>query len=156
MCDFTKGFKLCSCEPEKIKFRETEVYKKIGDQLIPYKNKKNDKIPLIYIWQLFRLVEEYKNSSMLGRYILPTDTIGNGLDAEWIVLNLNCENCFDFEYDPQEGDTLFIRQNVIFGPYISFLYKDGQWIIDHYSPFEFEIKHLKDGLIKETEETGSI
>ncbi|UUC45969.1 hypothetical protein [Flavobacterium cerinum] len=149
MCDFTKGFKLCSCEPEKIKFREKEVYKKSDGQLIPVKNKKNDSIPLIYIWQLFRLVGEYKNSSMLGRYILPTDTVGNGLDAEWIALNLNSENCFDFEYDPQEGDTLFIRQNVILGPYISLLYKDGQWIIDHYSPFEFEIKELKEGLIRE-------
>lgn len=149
MCDFTKGFKLCSCESEKIKFRKEEVYKKSGGKLIPVKNKKNDTIPLIYIWQLFRMVVEYKNISMVGHYVLPTDTIGNGLDAEWIALNLNCENCFDFEYDPQEGDSLFIRQNVILGPYISFIYKEGQWIIDHFCPFEFQIKQIKEGLIQE-------
>jgi hypothetical protein len=36
MCDFTKGIKFCSCEPETIKFREKEFYKKSGDQLIPF------------------------------------------------------------------------------------------------------------------------
>ncbi|MPT36503.1 MAG: hypothetical protein E2604_15790 [Flavobacterium sp.] len=110
MCDFTKGIKFCSCEPETIKFREKEFYKKSGDQLIPVCNKKNDTIPLIYIWQLFRFVEDYKDCAMPGQYILPGNSIGNGLDAKWIALNLNCENCFDFDYTPQEGDNLFIRQ----------------------------------------------
>lgn len=149
MCDFTKGIKLCSCEPETIKFREQEFYKKSGDQLIPVRNKKNDGIPLRYIWRLFRFVEAYKDCAMLGHYIMPSDSIGNGLDAEWIALNLNCENCFDFDYSPQEGDNLFIQQNVILGPYISFVFKSGQWIIDHHDPFAIAIESVKDGIIKE-------
>ncbi|WP_300486006.1 hypothetical protein [Flavobacterium sp.] len=153
MCDFTKGIKLCSCESGTIKFREKEVYKKSGDQLIPVKNKKNDTIPLIYIWQLFRFVEEYKDCAMLGRYITPSDSIGNGLDAEWIALNLNCENCFDFDYTPQEGDNLFIQQNVILGPYISFIFKNGEWIIDHHDPFSIVIESVKKGVVTEIDQT---
>ncbi len=151
MCDFTKGIKLCSCESGTIKFREKEVYKKSGDQLIPVKNKKNDTIPLIYIWQLFRFVEEHKDCAMLGRYIMPSDSIGNGLDAEWIAFNLNYENCFDFDYAPQEGDNLFIQQNVILGPYISFIFKNGEWIIDHHDPFSIVIESVKKGVINEVD-----
>jgi hypothetical protein len=53
---------------------------------------------------------------------LPGNSIGNGLDAKWIALNLNSENCFDFDYTPQEGDNLFIRQKCNLRPVYLFYF----------------------------------
>lgn len=152
MCDFTKGIKLCSCDSKTIKFRQQEYYRERRGTLVKIENPKNKNIPLIYIWRLFRLIDEDHYSGEIGRYMLPTENIGNGLDAEWIVLNLNLENCFDFEYTPNEGDCLRIQQNVILSPYISFLFKNNQWVIDHHSPFSTTVEHLGDGPLKSPED----
>ncbi|WP_298115105.1 hypothetical protein [Flavobacterium sp.] len=149
MCDFTKGIKLCSCENETIKFREQEFYKMLEGELVKIPNKKNENVPIIFIWRLFKLKSK-NNNYEIGRYMLPVNDIGNGLDAEWIALNLNSENCFDFDYTPDEGDNLFIQTNEIASAYISFIFRNGQWKIDHYSPFSWDIRHVKDGQIKET------
>lgn len=150
MCDFSKGFKLCSCSNEKIKFREQQLYYKVKGELVKVKNKKNDQIPLIYIWQLYRRIGEYEDF-MLGSYKMPSEDIGKGLNAEWIALNLNVENCFDFEYSPEEDDNLIIGQNEILSPYISFIFKKGEWIIEHHDPFTIKTKDLKIGKILEIE-----
>mgnify|MGYP006186967725 FL=1 len=55
MCDFTKGIKLCSCENETIKFREQEFYKMVKNEYVKIPNKKNENIPIIFIWRLFKL-----------------------------------------------------------------------------------------------------
>ncbi|MFL9833093.1 hypothetical protein [Chryseobacterium terrae] len=135
MCDFTKGIRLCTCDGEKIKYRKPDNYKKVRGQLVKIQNRKNDNIPLIYIWHLWRFKGINTECEMLGHYLFPNDDIGNGLNAEWIALNLNVENCFDFNYSPTEGDCLYITQNVEMSPYISFIFKNGEWIADHYDPF---------------------
>ncbi|GGB77560.1 hypothetical protein GCM10007424_17030 [Flavobacterium suaedae] len=151
MCDFSKGIRLCTCESETIKFREKEYYRKVKGELIKIHNKKNDKIPLIYIWQLFRYKGKKKDCFEMGSYKMPQDDIGKGLNDEWVVLNLNIENCFDFDYTPKEGDNLLIRQNEDLSPYMSFIYKSDKWIIDHYYPFDIEIEYLTEGLLKTNE-----
>lgn len=83
----------------------------------------------------------------MGRYNFPNDKIGERLNADWIALNLNLEHCFDFEYIPQEGDNLFIQYNVNLGPYISFIYRDKEWIIDHYSPFDVKTELVLRGRV---------
>ena len=149
MCDFTKGIKLCTCEGDKIEFRHQEFYRKVKGELVKIPDTRNDKIPRIYIWRLFRLINKDKEKEWaeLGKYAMPSDNIGQALNAEWIALNLNVENCFDFNYNPQEGDNLFIQQNVSHGPYISFIYKSNEWIVDHYDPFNSETVHIKDGIL---------
>lgn len=134
MCDFSKGFKLCTCAAGEIKFRTQEFYKIVKGRKVAVRDKKNEAIPLIYIWRLFTYKGESKSIEM-GRYMVPADDIGQGLDAEWIALNLNHGNCFDFDYTPKEGDNLFITQNQIMAPYISFIYTKAKWVTDHYDPF---------------------
>lgn len=147
MCDFNNGIKLCTCNGEKIKYRQQELYRKVKGELVKIPNKKNDSIPIIYIWHLFRYIGQNEENFELGQYIPPTDDIGNGLNAEWIALNLNVENCFDFEYIPSEGDNLFITQNIEFSPYISFIFKNGEWVVEHYDPFSENIKHIFEGKV---------
>lgn len=152
MCDFTKGIKMCSCDNTKIKFRQQEFYREIRGVPVKIENPKNNNIPLIYIWRLFRLIEHDPQSTIIGRYMFPEDDLGKGLNAEWIALNLNSENCFDFEYTPVEGDCIRIQQNVILSPYISFLFKNSEWVIDHHSPFSTTLEHMGDGPLKSPED----
>ena len=80
---------------------------------------------------------------------MPSDDLGNGLNEEWIALNLNLCNCFDFTYNPMNGDNLFIMQNIKFGPYISFIFENGEWKTGHYSPFEDHLDQINSGKLKE-------
>lgn len=88
--------------------------------------------------------------------MFPEDDLGNGLNAEWVALNLNVENCFDFDYTPSEGDNLFITQNIELSPYISFIFKKGEWIIDHYYPFTEIIEHILQGKIIEIDNKNAL
>jgi len=128
MCDFEKGFKLCTCNPEGIKFRDSKTFIKKDGKLIEYvkrgKKKKNTQPELEYIWELYEYLREDDNP-LMGRYLMPSSNLGKGLDAEWVALNLNCENCFDFEYSPREGDNLIFTQNRVLDPYLSFIYLNG-------------------------------
>jgi len=151
MCDFNNGIKLCTCNGDKIKYRKQDLYRKVKGELVKIPNKKNDDIPLIYIWHLFRYVGKDEENYSLGQYIFPSNDIGKGLNAEWILFNLNIENCFDFDYVPNEGDNLFITQNVELSPYISFIFKKGEWIVKHYDPFSEITEHILEGKIKEIE-----
>lgn len=147
MCDFTNGIKLCTCDSESIKFREPQVFIKKKGKLIEKKNFKKPEILLEYIWTLFKFDGE-KEVTEMGRYIFPTDDIGKGLNDEWVALNLNCEDCFDFEYIPKEGDNLKIHKNITLGPYLSFVYWNCEWVIDHHSPWSTEISIMKEGKVK--------
>jgi hypothetical protein len=40
MCDFTKGIKFCSCEPETIKFREKDFHKNLVIKLFRFATKR--------------------------------------------------------------------------------------------------------------------
>ena len=59
MCDFTNGFKLCTC---------TE-----------------DEIDMMYRWQLKVLERE---EIVRGRCVFPIKDFGNGLEFEWVKLHL--------------------------------------------------------------------
>lgn len=149
MCDFSNGLKLCSCDSDQIRFREPEKFRIKRGKRVPIKSKVNEETPLIYIWRLFRKITVDKEWLEMGQYLMPSYDIGKSLNADWIALNLNVENCFDFDYTPTEGDNLFIQRNEMMAPYISFIYTKGEWQIDHYDPFEVDVELLKEGIIKE-------
>lgn len=151
MCDFNQGFKLCSCQTERIKYREQDQYRKVKGELVKIPNKKNDDIPVVYIWTLFRYRGHEQESFSLGSYIFPREDLGRGLNAEWISLNLNAGDCFDFDYTPEEGDNLMFGTNVILSTYSSFIYRDGEWVLDHYDPFSTKIEYVCNGSIQELE-----
>jgi hypothetical protein len=135
MCNNINKIKFCTCNGEKIRLRDPELFKNVNKKSINLLAKKNEDIPLIYMWQLYRYVSENNGLAMEGEYMLPVNDIDKALNTEWLLLNLNTENCFDFNYLPNEGDNLIIKQNVLWSPYISFIYRNKQWIVEHYSPF---------------------
>lgn len=107
MCDFTEGFRLCSCQENGLLEG--------------------------YVWQLRTKKEKLDWMEMkLGKCILPSLDIENGLAYEWVKLNLEDHNCFDFEYSPSQGDNLIVFHTNNRQKYLSLIYKDGEWIGDFY------------------------
>jgi len=65
---------------------------------------------------------------VVGRVAIPSEQIGKNLSLERIENNLNSSNCFDFEYSPEEGDTLILSSTLDVDD--SFLYLEfanGSW-----------------------------
>ncbi len=144
MCNFEHGFLLCTCEAKT----EPVIHNKKSRR---YKNSPQAKIEG-YRWFLSRFVDTFDDELgypipiMEGLYELPSSDIGAELTAEWVLLNLNCANCFDFDYTPSEGDNLIMR-GVDRWKYLSFVFTQGEWKQDHYNPFSTILKLIDQGKI---------
>ncbi len=147
MCDFDKGFILCTCKDKPI------VHNKNSRR---YK-KEQANVPTLYRWYLSAfngyISEEIEGAPMMeGIYEFPAENIGKGLTEEWVLLNLNDRNCFDFDYTPQEGDNLVINADQKSWIYLSFIFRNQRWEIGHYEPFD-SIRTMKiEGKIAQIEE----
>jgi hypothetical protein len=132
MCNFENGFVLCTCETKT----KSVVHNKKSRR---YKNSPQAKIAG-YRWSLSGFIctlddeLEYPFAIQEGIYALPSSDIGAELTAEWVLLNLNCANCFDFDYTPSEGDNLTMR-GADRWQYLSFIFTQGEWREDHYNCF---------------------
>lgn len=138
MCDFEKGFILCSCEPVK--------------RISPpkRKSKRTETLPIQlpgYRWTLSRFIGHIEEVLMEGSFEPPSADLGNGLNEEWVLIYLNLENCFDFDYSPTEGDNLILRSNDKF-KYLSFTFEKQKWIKNHYDPFSTILEKFKEGKIE--------
>ncbi len=135
MCDFENGFILCSCD-EKNKKPELE-------------SDKNE-----YVWELKILK---KRIPARGITDFPGSNIGKGLKSEWVLLNLMNRNCFDFDYQPSNGDNLIIynpqSHKSPFGKpaYLSFIYRNGEWAEDFYNEISELTKLMNKGKVKTTQ-----
>ncbi len=138
MCDFTKGFILCTCE---------EIPPKIIHHKNSRKHKKNLSTEKTYHWYLCKVEAKDDDFLMEGLCEMPSQQIGDGLEEEWVLLNLNCEKCFDFEYTPQEGDNLVIRYHKK-PEFLSFIFKNNIWVADAYDPFVYFSTLKNKGILK--------
>lgn len=130
MCNFDKGFILCTCRD-----KEKPIVHNKRSRRYQQTQAAN---PKVYRWYLSTF-ERYKSDDeplMEGLYEFPATDIGQGLTEEWVWLNLNDRNCFDVDYTPQEGDNLVIRDAHQPWVYLSFIFQSGVWERGHYSPFE--------------------
>lgn len=142
MCNFENGFILCTCEAEKpiIHNKHSRRHKR--------KQKENADI---YCWFLSSFKEQFE-SIMEGLYELPAKNIGEGLTEEWVLLNLNVGNCFDFAYIPQEGDNLVIKSMAKPYVYLSFIFQEGEWRSGHYNVFNHILELKLKGELKQIPE----
>lgn len=88
-----------------------------------------DEIKNIYIWTLNRYMSS-KESRIRGIIMRPIEGFENGISTDGILSKLNMGNIFDFEYTPQERDTLQIRFNAkhrVEYQYFSLIFKDKIW-----------------------------
>ena len=83
----------------------------------------------IYIWTLRRYVDS-KESLMRGKIMKSTKDFENGISVGNIIAKLNLENIFDFEYTPQEKDSLnisFNAENKEEYKYFTLIFKENIW-----------------------------
>lgn len=130
MCKTGKNIKLCTC-----------LVGGNTNTVIHNKNsRRHKKNPLInsdniYKWTLYKYVGLH-DWSMEGMLYLPSDKLGEDLTTEILLTELNNETCFDFEYQPNEGDNLviYIDGESVYS-FLSFIYRNGQWKAESYNGF---------------------
>jgi hypothetical protein len=154
MCDFTQGFKLCTCATDALPVTDA---------------------PIVYIWQLNTSPKAPEiDERVRGIYIGPLSDIGAGLSEEFVWTALNSGNCFDFDYQPVEGDNLIMRAEltpageVILRKWwaeqrdkkfhqvpeefrtgrLEFTYHDGYWEIEDYNPSDYDFLGFRKGKIE--------
>ena len=148
MCEVTKKLKLCSCTTNDV---TDTIHNKKSRR---YKNHLKQNNPSNIIWTLHK----YEGTEYLGIdgvLIAPADKLDDLITAEYVKLELNKENCFDFAYSPQEGDYLelkFQRTNTKakFDDYkfLPYIFRNGQWTIDSYNSFYEKTVEIRKGKVK--------
>lgn len=135
MCDFNSEIIFCTCE-NKSNLSETKLF-----------------------WTLIR-VNEKKNEDWMdmtiGRCLSTAESIED-INDKLIESKLNKNNCFDFNYHPNEKDYLMITNEKIKGknyshqnPYLCFMYSDNKWEIKHFLDLDIEIEKIRSGKLKIT------
>ena len=112
------------------------------------KNSRRNKVKIEseFIWTLYKF--EGTNDITLDGFInFPVDYINDSLTSDVIILDLNSRNCFDFEYVPNEGDNLIIK-NRNSNKYLSFIYKNELWTSNFYNGLVDKISKINFGIIE--------
>lgn len=86
MCDLTNGLQLCSCNAEQLPHEEID-------------------------WILQRKDNSLMPRNLRGKAAVPKFSEQELSQKEQILALLNNNNCFDFDYQPHEGDFLRLRLN---------------------------------------------
>lgn len=125
MCNLSKGFKLCSCDGDKLAASE------IG-------------------WVLKRRDNNKEISSIRGKPFIYQMNLSEKQLKAHTVQQLNERNCFDFEYQPQEDDFLTIKagENNF---WMAFRYQKGLWQEDESTKFNTwrqQLDHYKKGIVE--------
>ena len=148
MCSKLEGFKLCTCDAAPvIHNRKSRRNRKVGAV----------ELAVEYALDLRRYIETVP-SSMVGRTMMPSCDLGEGLTEDFVVEKLNTSNCFDFDYVPQERDSLRIHIKGSRSRYMAFGYENGQWTIGlNYEAFDNVLEDIGEGQLKKlyAEDPGS-
>ncbi|MGB1039565.1 MAG: hypothetical protein ACPGVD_01680 [Flavobacteriales bacterium] len=143
MCSNVKDFTLCSC----VEKNEPTIHNK--------KSRRNKKLqPKIkFKWTIKRyLSTPEKDFIAMGSIAMPRNYLNSWLTNDRVLSKLNNANCFDFDFIPEEKDTLNISQDDNWFNYLSFTYQRGKWIEGiGYDAFDDEIEIIKKGKLKELE-----
>ncbi|MVO08658.1 hypothetical protein GOQ30_05705 [Flavobacterium sp. TP390] len=136
MCEKVNEIKFCTCITNGL------------NTIIHNKKKEEKKNKNKYTWTLYKYVglTQYPMDGML---IYPEDVLSEALTAEKMVEELNRRNCFDFNYNPNEGDNLQIyNPDKYTRKYLSFIYRGGKWEVDSYNRFTYDIEKINYGKVE--------
>jgi hypothetical protein len=102
-----------------------------------------------YVWVLTRLVG-LKEGKFVGKILPPSNNLGNGVTPENLVGQLNQSNIFDFEYQPNENDSLRIsfQKTGELKQYFTLIYRDNKWQSGRNPLFSSIVEQIAKGKIK--------
>ena len=152
MCNRTEKLELCAC----LDMNTNKIQKLYSEEI-----KRLDKQELLKVakWELNRFLGT-TFSEMDGLVILPSQNLTKELSEEFILRELNNSNCFDFEYQPSEGDNLIFTIGWLFNKwgkkmnpeieykYSSYIFRSGEWKPDFYNPFYEKTEIINKGVLK--------
>ena len=103
-----------------------------------------------YTWSLTRYVGRSK-SIRLGKILKPSEDLGNAITIERVLKEMNSRHCFDFDYTPQENDSLRIRngQKGEAYKYLTIVYTDNTWIAGSNGTFGVIKKTINRGVVEQ-------
>lgn len=133
MCEIGNEIKLCTCVPNGL------------NAIVHNKKSRSRQNRDKFTWTLNKYVGDSENM-MDGMLIYPDSVLSENLTTERMLSELNDRNCFDFDYEPNEGDNLLIyNPEKYIKKYLSFIYRNGKWIADSYNKFRDKIEKINYG-----------
>ena len=109
-----------------------------------------------YKWYLSRYVGEWDLDFNFS-HAVPLEKVKD-LSVEYLLDILNNNYCFDFDYEPEEGDILDIQYDYKYPDLrhmpnryfircsTCIMFRDGKWIFDRY--YDVKLKSITQGFIK--------
>lgn len=148
MCNATNQLKFCTCLDEKDR-------KRLGIQksLDKFRTKTLPKSKEPFSWTLYEFSGDIP-FTIDGFVNFPSNKAGDELTEEQVLAALNNHDCFDFNYQPKEGDNLRIifQKNRWEADFLSFLYQNNNWVADKEPAIEGKIAvPLNFGILKVSE-----
>lgn len=126
MCEITRKYKLCTCE-------------------------NLDNVENLSKWTLTRFKGK-KESNIRGKIAKYTENFENGISSEELILQMNAENCFDFNYTANENDCLSVATNENNNyKYFKIIYKNGQWQSGGNPAFVSILENIAEGKLEITQ-----
>lgn len=154
MCNRTEKLELCACSD----MSTNKIQELYSDEL-----KRLEKKELLKVikWKLNRFLGT-EWSGMDGLMIMPSQNLTTELTETFVLDELNSQNCFDFDYKPNEGDNLIFEIGWLFNKrgkkiereleykYASYIFRNGEWKPDSYNPFYEKTEIINEGILKRT------
>lgn len=144
MCEISNKFILCTClkdDAPSIGTAKKRLKHFLKQSISSSKQE--------FTWTLYRYIG-YKETEILGSLRMPNETLGNLLSNDYVLENINNRHCFDFDYEPNEGDNLQIEQHehAEFQDFLSFIFRNGEWQADSYYTFTEKIRAFNLGKVQ--------
>lgn len=148
MCEISNELKFCTC----LEIKDKELIN-IHKRLEKFHSKKLPKSKEPFSWIIYEYMGSEYNDGIMGLLNMPSNKIGFSLTEKFVLEQLNNKNCFDFEYQPKEGDNLQInfQRNKSWIEFLSFIFRKNNWEVDSYDTFTEIIEPKNYGILKVTQ-----
>lgn len=163
MCKEGRKIRFCTCKKEI-------VYTGFADEVsMLYSIQRVDAIfaldeseekynSTFFKWELSRFQEEGNPRLVMGRMVYSQSQLSDHLTVDHILDLLNNNNCFDFEYTPQERDRFFVKEVFKYvelesnrRPFLEnimkFKFEEGKWKVGVY-PMHYRFSNLEKGKVE--------
>lgn len=137
MCKNAANITFCTCEVKPPTVHNKNSRRARKEKTVPETKS--------YRWSLHKITG-LSEQTMDGLLIEPDHAFNEELTADGILKELNTRNCFDFAYEPNEGDSLGVYESST-GKFISFIFKKGEWIIGSPNPFTHQVMKFNSGTV---------
>jgi len=153
-----QDFKIHFCSCEKKEEQEKEIIHNKNSRRFKRTFNKDEYLKKKFIWYLFEYVGSVE-FSLIGLILPPEEKLTEEITSEYLLYELNNNSeLFDFDYLPNEGDSIVVRSEYInkeikgkkrphLFEHLSFIYKKEKWEINSKGSEEIS-QEIAKGILK--------